>query len=115
MFPVSPSRLPWYPSHSFARSLTVAGSHVSIQGPLLLAASQPFKWAHRQVYAAGTPASHPHQVHLQRRHGSHPGFPGLPSLLPQTSSCNGRGQHTAACRGSAAAERCQKGLPRHTE
>lgn len=31
------------------------------------------------VYVAGAPSSHPHQVHLQRRRGSHPGFPGLPS------------------------------------
>lgn len=31
------------------------------------------------IYVAGAPSSHPHQVHLQRRRGSHPGFPGLPS------------------------------------
>ena len=31
------------------------------------------------VHVAGAPSSHPHQVHLQRRRGSHPGFPGLPS------------------------------------
>lgn len=48
MFPVSPLRLSWYPSHSFARSITVPGSRVSIQGMLLLAASQPFMRAHRQ-------------------------------------------------------------------
>lgn len=114
MFPVSPLLLAPYPAHSFSRILTVSG-------PLCFHSGKTCSWQHSAPYV-GTEAT----FLPVRASSSQPlpppspaeklwlssWLPSLPCLLPQTSSCSGRGQHTAACLGSVAASSvARKGCP----